>query len=78
MVGYPHLRTCIMVKKTVRLRFVVEANMDVPYCMTKEQIIARELDSQVCLQDLCGEALVGCEFVSIVDPKSTIRTHRNN
>lgn len=80
-VGYPHLRSCVVVTKTVRFRITVDVDMDMPHGWTKEEIETEHIGARDMLLN-CGpandhdeSALLECHYLRIVDetPDRSIR-----
>jgi hypothetical protein len=43
-VGTPHLRDCVIVEKRVRIRYIVSAEIEIPYHWSEERITASWLE----------------------------------
>jgi hypothetical protein len=68
-VGTPHLADCVVVYKKVRLRLIVEVEVDQPHHWTPEKIESFiELHGCAGDDDLANGERTGCEFIAVVDP----------
>lgn len=83
-IGQPHSHSCVTVKKKVRLRVIVEVDMDQPHSQTPDDIERRYNQGSWCANNalqwlqnkivdkgscLCGDLKV--EFVSVLDDTPT-------
>jgi hypothetical protein len=82
-VGQPHALDCVIVKKRVRLRYLIEVDVDLPHVWDEAAILFHRNESSWCADNAVREILahtgVGtneqdclcprftCEFVRVVD-----------
>jgi hypothetical protein len=89
-VGTPHLPSCIVVSKRVRLRFTVDIERDEPFSWGKEDLESHYNEGSTCannvaamivqyISELGADCLCGstkCEFVGVVDETPRAKGHK--
>ena len=67
-IGSPHLENCVAVKKKVRLRFLVETEVNLPYRWSEQEIINYyAIDDQHYFDELHNATFVDCS-AEVIDP----------
>jgi hypothetical protein len=77
IVGTPHARDCVIVKKIVRLRWTVDVDIEVPHSWSKEEIIEYE-SGQSTVWHMVADSEYNddrLEYVGVVDetPRRELR-----
>lgn len=86
-VGMPHTRTCVVILKRIRVRYIFTVEIDVPHSWDKDTVEFHRNESSWCgdnaLDDIdqfvpvgaCLCPFMACEFVEVVDetPKRDLR-----
>lgn len=78
-IGFPHLETCVLVEKRVKINFIVTLEVDVPYHWDESDIEFRFNDSSWCADNLihmmeeagtgrgCLCGMVRAEYIETID-----------